>query len=306
MVEERVEHDGQAAIVRERHAPVGVLAVRPGLILGAQVADGVRERDAGEEGGRGQHRPVDADEDVLVRRVGSPCPRAAWSSVARACTSGTPRRPAPRDQVLHHLRALRSRLGPHLVDGPRQEPQLLPQVHPRPRQVGGGRRDIVRRRGGEDVGALVLRWPQPSVRLALPPDDRRAENPARAEVVRDPRLHRSEVLADHHCPRALRLQAQHGEQRLVVVAHVRAVGGVAARRVLARAAARARVRHPPQSEESEDVVDPERPGVTEGRADDGAEGFVPRLLERAGKERGLGPVLPLLVVHVRRGTDSDP
>ena len=88
----------------------------------------------------------------------------------------------------------------------------------------------------------------------------------------------------------MRLEREHPDHGLVVVPHVRA-----GRRAELR-------RDPPQPEEPDDVVDAQGTGVPQQGADHVAQGGVARPGERIGQPRRLVPVLPQLVVHVRRGS----
>ena len=103
--------------------------------------------------------------------------------------------------------------------------------------------------------------------------------------------HRAQILADHHAVRAGRLDGQHGDHRLVVVRHVGA-----ALRALAP-------RDPPQAEQAEHMVDAHRAGVREHRMHHLAVHPVAGPFQIARVERRLAPVLPLLVVEVRRAAD---
>jgi len=132
---------------------------------------------------------------------------------------------------------------------------------------------------------------RPAVVGLLEPQDGRAEDAALLHVVARPRLDRAEVLADDDGARAVRLEHQDPEHRLVVVADVGALVG------------RHPLRHPPEPEEPDDVVDPHRAGVAQDRAHQVAQGGVAQAREGVGTPRRLRPVLALLVEPVRRRAD---
>ena len=131
----------------------------------------------------------------------------------------------------------------------------------------------------------------PSTRLE--PQDAGAEDAAVGEHLLHPRLDGAEVLADDERAGAMGLEHQDAEHRVVVEADERA--GVR-REVL---------RHPPQAEQAEHVVDAEAAGMGEHRAQHVAVRHEGRLGEGVRAPRRLAPVLPHLVVHVRRGADAD-
>ena len=85
-----------------------------------------------------------------------------------------------------------------------------------------------------------------------------------------------------------RLQGQHTEHRLRVVAHVGALGG------------RPAGRHPPQPEQAHDVVDAQPPRMPEGGADGLAKWLVRSGTELMRDEGWQSPVLPQSVVLVWR------
>ena len=117
--------------------------------------------------------------------------------------------------------------------------------------------------------------------------------PRDAQVVARGRLDDAEVLADHDGAGALRLQRQHADHRLVVVAHVGALGR------------RAALRDPPEPEQPDDVVDADPAGVPQHGRDQVAERRVAELLEPVRAPRRLAPVLADLVERVRRCADLD-
>ena len=80
-------------------------------------------------------------------------------------------------------------------------------------------------------------------------------------------------------------------ERLVVVPDVGPVGGVGA------------LGDPPQPEQADDVVDADGARVPQHRAEHVPVGPVGRARQGVGTPRRLRPVLPLLVVHVRRRAD---
>ena len=95
-------------------------------------------------------------------------------------------------------------------------------------------------------------------------------------------------------PGALRLQRQDPDQGLVVVAHVGALVG------------RLPLRHPPQPEQPDHVVDPDAARMAQDGAQHVAVRRVAQLLQPVRPQRRLAPVLPLLVERVRRRTDPHP
>ena len=103
--------------------------------------------------------------------------------------------------------------------------------------------------------------------------------PRLGEIVAHPRLDRAQVLPDHHRARAVRLQRQHADQRLVVVAHV----GARLRRLPGR--------DPPQPEQPEDVIHPDPAGMPQHRGQHaaGTAGSPPRPAGRAATAAGSSP-----------------
>ena len=176
---------------------------------------------------------------------------------------------------------------------PGQQPEPLPQVDVLTGQVPGGRRQVVRGDRGQAQLAPALRAQRLALAVLLEPQDRRAQQPAFAQVVPGPRLDRAKIFADHHRTGPMSLERQDADQRLVVVPHVGAlVGGQTGR-------------HPPEPEEADDVVHPDRPGVPQHCPAHVPERRVAQLGEPVRPPRRLAPVLPLLVERVRRGTAGD-
>ena len=89
----------------------------------------------------------------------------------------------------------------------------------------------------------------------------------------------------------LRFETQDADHRVVVEAHEGAVARTHAGR------------HPPQSEEPENVIDAQAAGVTQDRAQKIAIRQVAGVGEGIGSPRRLRPVLTHLVVHIRRSAD---
>ena len=159
-------------------------------------------------------------------------------------------------------------------------------------QVPRGRRQVVRGHRGQHERPVVLGGERRAVHVALEPQHRRAEHPALGQVVAHPRLDDAEVLADDDGAGAVRLEREDADERLVVVADVRAVGGVGA------------LGDPPQPEQPDDVVDPDGARVPQHGAQHVAVRPVRGARQGVGTPRRLRPVLALLVVHVRRRADG--
>ena len=155
------------------------------------------------------------------------------------------------------------------------------------REVPGRGRQVVRVHRREHRPPVVLGRLE-AVVLVLEPQHGGAQDAARRQVVAHPRLDVAEVLADDDGAGAVRLEGEHADHRLVVVADVSARGRAETRR------------DPPQPEEPDDVVDAQRAGVPQHRADHVPQRRVAALGQRVRQPRRLIPVLPLLVVHVRR------
>ncbi len=129
--------------------------------------------------------------------------------------------------------------------GPGEQVELLAQPDVLPGQITRGGRQVVRGDRGQAVLPPPLGAQRPAVTVAvqLEPQDRGTEQAALAQVVAHPRLDGAQVFTDHDRPGPVRLKRDDADHRLVVVAHVGAVGR---RRAL---------RDPPQPEQPDDVVD---------------------------------------------------
>ena len=128
----------------------------------------------------------------------------------------------------------------------------------------------------------------------LEPQDGCAQQPALPQIVANPRLHGAQILADHHRAGPMRLQCHDPDHRVVVVPHVRALGG------------RGTLGNPPQPEQPDDVVDANPAGVPQNRLDQRSEGLVAKLFELIGSPWRLGPVLAQLVELIGRGAGGHP
>ena len=133
-----------------------------------------------------------------------------------------------------------------------------------------------------------------TVRVVLEPQHGGAQDAARSQILAHPRLDVAEILPDHDRAGAMRLEREHADHRLVVIADVRARGRPQPGG------------NPPQPEEADDVVDAQRAGVPQEVSDHVTQGPVRLALERVRQPRRLIPVLTLLVVHVGRCADGDP
>ncbi len=157
----------------------------------------------------------------------------------------------------------------------------------------GGRSCVVteaRQYSRQSSGASGL--PSPG-EVELEPQDRRAEDPAAAQVVAHPRLDGAEVLADDERLGPVRLERQDADHGLVVVADVGpclrpGTGG-----------------DPPQPEQPDDVVDADAARVPQDRRDHRPVRRVRGLGQPVRAPRGLAPVLAVLVVGVRGRADRD-
>ena len=107
------------------------------------------------------------------------------------------------------------------------------------------------------------------------PQDGRAEQPAIVQDVPRPGLDGAQVLADNHRAGPVRFQCDDPDHRLVVVAHVDALGR---RRSLG---------NPPQAEHADDVVDPNPAGVPQDGRDQRPERLVAKLFQPVRPPRGL-------------------
>src|SRR5665647_2577351 len=161
-------------------------------------------------------------------------------------------------------------------------------------QKASGRWKVMGGHGGKTQLAIGLSGQGPALRVILEPQDRRAQNASVAQIVTHPRLDDSEVLADHQRTRPMGLEHEDADQRLMVIADVRALTGNVA------------VRNPPQPEEPDHMVDPDATGMTQGRTKHVPVWRIAELLEPVRPPGWLAPVLAELVVLVRRGTDGDP
>src|SRR5664280_1756152 len=147
--------------------------------------------------------------------------------------------------------------------------------------------------GGQTQLAIGLSRQGSALSVLLEPQDRRAEDAALAQIVSDPGLNHTEVLANHQRARPLRLEHQDADQGLVVVADVGALTGGQA------------LRNPPQPEEADDMVDPDAASMAQDSAQHVSIRGVAELLQPVWPPRWLAPVLAKLVVLVWRGTNRD-
>jgi hypothetical protein len=272
VVEEVLEQHHVAGRVAQRHLPVGVLLVGARLVLGAPLPHRVGERDTEEHRGGLRDQHVQRLDELSLRRVLTDEPAL--------------------DEQRDHRVPLLARLASDHVGGLGQQAQPLAQVHVLSREVSGGGRKVVRGDRGEREPTVVLGGQRAPTLALLEPQDGRAEDATLGQVVADPGLEHPEVLADHDRPGALRLEAQDPDQRLVVVADVGS-------RVGARGS-----RDPPEPEQPDDVVDPDRARVPQHGAQQVAVRGIARPGESLRVPRRLRPVLTLLVVHVRWRPDG--
>ena len=249
-----------------------LLVGRARLVLHAPLAHGVDELDAVQQRRRQPQVGVQRLDGLLLGRVLGQQALGA-------------------DRVEPALQALAG-LGPLLLDGPLEQPELVAQVHLDALEVAGGRREVVRAHRGHGLHAVVAGVLGP-VALGLEPEHRGAEHAAGRQLLAHPRLHRAEVLADHDDARALGLERQDAEHGLVVVVDIGALGGPVA------------LRDPPQPEQTHDVVDPDAARVAEDPAQHLPPRAVAGLRQTERMPRRLAPVLALLVVHVGGGTHGD-
>ncbi len=175
-----------------------------------------------------------------------------------------------------------------LLHRPGQQAQAIAQRDVLESEVAGRRRQVVGGDRREAQVAVLLRRQRPAVLVPLEPQDRRAQDPALAHVVADPGLDHAEVLAHHDGSRALGLQHEDADERLVVVAHVGAFAG------------RVSLGDPPEAEQADDVVDADAAGVLQDGAEHVAVGRVAELGETVGPPWRLVPVLSQLVELVGR------
>ncbi len=129
--------------------------------------------------------------------------------------------------------------------------------------------------------------------VVFEPEDRRSQHASTRQVLPHPRFDVAQVLADDHGAGPVRLQDQHADHRLVVVAHVGA--GPRAQSV----------GNPPEPEEADDVIDAQCTRMPQQTPDEIAQRGIPGPRERGREPWWLEPVLPLLVIHVRRCADRD-
>ena len=265
------QHDATGS-VGQGHLPVRVLLVRAGLVLRATLPHGVGQRDADEDGRRGQHVHVQGLDDLPLRRVVAEEPALA--------------------EHPEHLVALRDRGRAHHLDRLGQQAQPFADRDVLTVEVARGGRQVVGRHRGQHERPVVLGGERCAVHVPLEPEHGRPEDPAVGQVVPHPRLDDAEVLADHDRARAVRLERQDPDERLVVVPDVRAVARVGT------------LGDPPEPEQPDHVVDPDGAGVPQHRPQHVPVRLVGGSGQRVRAPRRLGPVLPLLVVHVGRCADG--
>ena len=146
--------------------------------------------------------------------------------------------------------------------------------------------------GRQGAITVVLGTQRPTATLLFEPHDGGTENTAFAQVIANPRLHDTKILTDDDGTRTLGFQQDDAHHGLVVVVHVGTLGRCAT------------FWDPPQAEHAQDVVDANGAGVGQGGAHHVTQRQVARFREAAGRPRRLRPVLSLLRVDVRRGTDA--
>ena len=266
------ERDRSTVGSTQRDTPVGVFVGGAGLILGALVTDRVGERQSEQSRRCAAQILVQGQHGLLLVGV--------FRQQADSAQLGQPRGPLG--------------LGGRqlLVDRTCQQSQRIPQAHMLIGQITGSRRQVVRghRRQAVFAPPLGRQRAAGSVAVEFEPQNRGTQYATRAQIVADPRLDRAEIFADHQRRRAIRLQRDDADHRLVAVAHIRALGR------------RLALRNPPQPEQADDVVDPHAAGVPQHAADQGAKRPILQLVEPIRTPRRLRPVLPQLVELVRRRT----
>ena len=129
--------------------------------------------------------------------------------------------------------------------------------------------------------------------LLLEPQHTGAQHAPTGQIVSGPGLHGSQILADDDGTGPMGLQEDDAEHGLVVVAHIGAMVGPHS------------LGNPPQAEQADDVVHAQRAGVTQYRPRHVSQWGVGGASQVLGVPRRLRPVLPLLVVHVRRSAHGD-
>ena len=159
-------------------------------------------------------------------------------------------------------------------------------------EIAGRRWQVMGVHRGHAQGAVVLGAQRLPLAVVLEPQDRGAHDPAVHQVVAHPRLEGAQVLADDEGARALRLQREDPDHRLVVVGDVGAVGRPVP------------LGDPPQPEQAQHVVDPQRTGVPHQGAQHVPPRPVGRLAQALRVPGRLRPVLALLVVLVGGGADG--
>ena len=268
---------GRLVGTAEGHPPVGVLVDGAGLVLRTPVAHRVGQRDAPQP----RRRPRQVGVQRLDRRL----------DVGTVALE----QPDPAELAQPGL-ALDRVDGELLLDRAGQQSQRRAQPDVVAREVARRRRQVVgrHRRQAPLPPSLSGERAAVAVVVALEPQDRGAEDAALGEIGAHPRLDGAQVLADDDRVGPVRLQREDADQRLVVVAHIGAGGGVGA------------LRDPPQPEQPDDVVDPQPAGVAQRRRDQPAEGLVRRVGEAVGTPGRLLPVLAVLVVGVGWRADRDP
>ena len=256
------------------------------LVLDAAVAHHVHEVRARHRGrGRGDEAG-EADKQVIQRARAVELAEVVLGKVG--VRERRARERALGAHLVEHAADPHAVLGVELFERLRHQAQAGAQLVVHALHVAGGRRQVVRANGGQRQRPVLVGRAWVVGIGGLEPQDRRAEHTGVAQHVLHPRLEGAQVLADHHGACALRLKQEDAHHRPVVVVHVQAVS----RLVLAR--------HPEQAEQAQDVVDADAAGVAQHRAQQVAPRAVSLLGECLRVPRRLGPVLPLLGVHVRR------
>lgn len=117
-------------------------------------------------------------------------------------------------------------VGHFVGNRPGQQTQRMPEFDVFGIEVARRGRQVVRGHRGQAQFAPPLGLQGPATaRVDFEPQDRRSEQSALMQKVPSPWLDRAEVFTDHHRARPMGLQRDDADHRLVVVAHVCALGG---------------------------------------------------------------------------------
>ena len=198
---ELLQQHRTASAIGDRHPPVGVLLIGPGLVLRPPIAHDIRQRDADEPGRRLRHRRMQRDTDLRQPLIG--------------LETDVPAEPAVLSQHLGPCLPLTVGMGALNLNRCREQAEFGADANVLVAQVPGRRWQVVHVDARQHVAPPVQRIPDDAVD-GLEPQDAGTEDPSLDERLLHPRLNRAEVLTDDDGAGPIGLEHEDAEHRVVV------------------------------------------------------------------------------------------